>query len=85
MLENYFWEFLEFYFPDLLCQIERDHGYSFLAQELERLVPKANRNRVYVVKGYGEMGRRLGLVGEKAYVPAKDCRLVTRNREIVCM
>ena len=38
------------------------------------------QNRVYVVKGYGEKGLRLGLVGEKDYVPAKDCRLVTRNR-----
>ena len=43
------------------------------------------RNRVYVVKGYGEKGLRLGLVGEKDYVPAKDCRLVTRNRGIVCL
>ena len=42
-------------------------------------------NRVYVVKGYGENGRSLGLIGEKAYVPAKDCRLVTRNRGIVCL
>ena len=31
------------------------------------------------------MGRRLGLVGKKDYVPAKDCRLVARNRGIVCL
>ncbi len=43
------------------------------------------QNRIYVVKGYGEMGRRLGLVGKKDYVPAKDCRLVARNRGIVCL
>lgn len=43
------------------------------------------KGRVYIVKGYGEMGRSLGLVGKKDYVPAKDCRLVALNKGIVCL
>ena len=41
--------------------------------------------KVYIVKGYGEMGRRLGFVGQKQYVPTKHCKLVTRNTGIVCL
>lgn len=43
------------------------------------------KGRRYVVKGYGEMGRRLGFVGQKQYVLAKDCQLITRNTGIVCL
>lgn len=38
-----------------------------------------------VVKGYGEMGKRLGFVGEKDYVPTQRCRPVARNKGIVCL
>lgn len=43
------------------------------------------KGQTYVVKGYGEMGRRLGFVGQKDYVPANDCRLVVRNKGMVCL
>lgn len=36
-----------------------------------------------VVKGYGEMGRRLGFVNEKNYVLTKDCQLLSRNSGMV--
>ena len=39
----------------------------------------------YVVKGYGEMGRRIGFVGHKDYVLTKKCRLIARNKGIVCL
>ena len=38
-----------------------------------------------VIKGYGEMGKRVGLVSQKDYVPAKECRLVLRNPGMVCL
>ena len=40
---------------------------------------------VYVVKGYGEMGRRIGFVGQPEYVLAKDCSLIVRNSGMVCL
>lgn len=43
------------------------------------------KGKTYVVKGYGEMGRSLGFVNEKKYVPSKDCQLVIRNTGIVCL
>ncbi len=43
------------------------------------------KGKTYVVKGYGEMGRSLGFVNEKKYVPTKDCRLVIQNTGIVCL
>ena len=43
------------------------------------------KGKRYVVKGYGEMGRRLGFVGCKNYVSTKECRLLTRNSGIVCL
>ena len=43
------------------------------------------KGKHYVVKGYGEMGRRLGFVDCKDYVPTKECRLVTRNQGLVCI
>jgi 5-methylcytosine-specific restriction endonuclease McrA len=39
----------------------------------------------YVVKGYGQMGRSLGFVGEKKYVLAKECKLMTKNTGLVCL
>lgn len=39
----------------------------------------------YVVKGYGEMGRSLGFVGEKKYVLAKECKLIAKNTGLVCL
>lgn len=39
----------------------------------------------YVVKGYGEMGRRLGLIGCDKYVLTKDCALIVRNTGMVCL
>lgn len=41
--------------------------------------------RVYIIKGYGEMGRRVGFVHEKNYVPAQYCSLIIRNAGIVCL
>ncbi len=38
----------------------------------------------YVVKGYGQMGRTIGFVGQKKYVLAKDCSLVMRGTGFVC-
>jgi len=38
-----------------------------------------------VIKGYGEMGKRVGLLSQKDYVPAKECRLVLRNSGMVCL
>jgi hypothetical protein len=43
------------------------------------------QGEVAVVKGYGEMGRSLGFVSQKDYVPAKDCSLVAKNTGIVCL
>lgn len=40
--------------------------------------------QIAVVKGYGEMGRSLGFVSHKEYVPAKHCSLLTKNTGIVC-
>ncbi len=41
------------------------------------------KGKRYVVKGYGEMGRRLGFVNEKNYVPTKDCQLLSRSSGMV--
>ena len=43
------------------------------------------KGQVYVVKGYGEMGRRLGFVNQKQYVPTKDCKRIMRNTGMVCL
>lgn len=39
----------------------------------------------HIVKGYGEMGRRVGFVHQKEYVMAKDCQQLLRNTGIVCL
>jgi len=39
----------------------------------------------YVVKGYGQMGRRLGLIGLEKYVVTKNCSLVIRNAGMICL
>mgnify|MGYP001609636203 FL=1 len=43
------------------------------------------QGKVAVVKGYGEMGRSLGFVSQKQYVPAKNCSLMLKNTGIVCL
>ncbi len=48
ILESHFWEFLEFYFPHILEQIEKEKGYTFLEQELKkiRIRGKGKKRRV---------------------------------------
>lgn len=41
VLEDYFGEFLDFYFPKISCQIDKSKGYKFLEQELQKIIPKA--------------------------------------------
>lgn len=41
VLEKYFWEFLDFYFPHIAQLIEKAKGHQFLDQELQKIVPKS--------------------------------------------
>jgi len=41
--------------------------------------------KLHVIKGYGEMGRRVGFVDQKEYVPRQACFLIMRNAGIVCL
>ena len=36
VLEKYFWECLDFYFPEISVQIDKKRGYAFLDQELQK-------------------------------------------------
>jgi hypothetical protein len=38
-----------------------------------------------VIKGYGEMGMRVGFAMQKDYVPSKECSLVLQNAGMVCL
>ena len=44
-----------------------------------------SQGEYYIVKGYGEMGRSVGFVGKKEYVPTKNCKLIMKNTGIVCL
>ncbi len=43
------------------------------------------KEKVYIVKGYGEMGRSIGFINQKKYIPAKDCKLIIKNTGLVCL
>lgn len=45
ILEQYFGEFLYFYFPAIAKQIEHSKGYVFLDQELAKIAPKAQSKK----------------------------------------
>ena len=47
ILEEYFEDFLEFFFPGVSCEIDWEKGYTFLDKELQQVVQDA------------ELGRRL--------------------------
>ena len=62
VLENYFWHFLDFYFPQMAARIDRGKGYTFLEQELLKIDPRARSRKRRVdklvkvfVKGQGEV------------------------------
>jgi hypothetical protein len=38
-----------------------------------------------VIKGYGEMGQRVGFVAQKEYVSTQACALIMRNAGLVCL
>ena len=50
VLEKYFWECLDFYFPKISEQIEKQRGYVFLDQELQRISPKSDSKKRRVDK-----------------------------------
>ena len=41
VLEKYFWQFLEFYFPERLKYINKAKGYRFREQELHKITPSS--------------------------------------------
>jgi len=45
VLEKYFWECLDFYFPEIARQIDKEKGYAFLDQELQQIAPKAHSKK----------------------------------------
>ena len=47
ILEEYFQDFLDFFFPEIACEIDWDRGHTFLDKELQQVVRDA------------ELGRRL--------------------------
>jgi hypothetical protein len=61
-------------------KVKRSAFYKFAKGDVVKY-----KGLVYVVKGYGEMGRRLGFVNQKQYVPARDCKLIMRNTGMVCL
>ena len=50
VLEKYFWECLDFYFPEISKQIDKTKGYSFLDQELQQITPKSKSKKRRVDK-----------------------------------
>jgi hypothetical protein len=50
ILENYFFEFLEFFFPEAYRDIDRSRGYRFLDKELKQVVRDAELGRRYADK-----------------------------------
>ncbi|NUM37217.1 MAG: hypothetical protein HUU50_21950 [Candidatus Brocadiae bacterium] len=50
VLEKYFWECLDFYFPKIIAQIDKSRGYVFLEQELQRISPKSDSKKRRVDK-----------------------------------
>jgi hypothetical protein len=49
-LEVYFRAFLALFFPDIHADIDWSRGFVFLDKELQKIVPKAARGRLYVDK-----------------------------------
>jgi hypothetical protein len=49
-LEVYFEAFLALFLPDIHADIDWSRGYAFLDKELQKIVPKAARGRLYVDK-----------------------------------
>ena len=49
-LENFFPEFMEFYFPDAAAQIDWGQGHHFLDKELQKVVPEAESAGAHVDK-----------------------------------
>jgi hypothetical protein len=49
-LEIYFQAFLLLFFPDIHADIDWARGHAFLDKELQKIVPKAARGRLYVDK-----------------------------------
>ena len=45
VLEKYFWQCLDFYFPEISRQIAKEKGYTFLDQELQQISPKAHSKK----------------------------------------
>ena len=41
ILERYFVQFIEFFFPDTFSKINWDRGHEFLDKELQKIVPSA--------------------------------------------
>ena len=37
ILEKYFWDFMNFYFPKIIQKIDQNKGYTFLDQELAKI------------------------------------------------
>src|SRR6266446_4255045 len=49
-LEVYFRAFLALFFPHIHADIDWSRGYVFLDKELQKILPKAARGRLYVDK-----------------------------------
>ena len=50
VLENHFWDFLDFYFPEMSIKIDKSRGYAFLDQELAKIMRKSDSKKRRVDK-----------------------------------
>jgi uncharacterized protein Smg (DUF494 family) len=50
VLEKYFQEFMQFFFPDIYDDIDWEKGYEFMDQEFQQIVRDAESTKMYVDK-----------------------------------
>jgi hypothetical protein len=59
IIRDFYLEFLRFFFPDHLHEIDLERGYEFLDKELEQIVPESSskgRHADLLVKMYSPAG-----------------------------